>query len=418
MTLLGPLLMASIVITPVLIAKYSQDQDYKILLIDQNPRLFKTVLPGSKNITFVNDTISLEKAKAEFDPESYYGILYLPSDIIKNPGGAALFTQKQANLEVTGYIESALKKEIEDSKLKAEGIRQDILQSIETRVNLKTLTLQGQESNAGLTTAVGFAGGILIYIFIFLYGVQVMRGVIEEKTNRIVEVVISSVRPFQLMMGKIIGIALVGITQFLLWIILTSGISAVAGSAIMKDRTDTVKIAQEMGGQRSGALSEISGTKNNTQDASQEIFKNLDSINFPLIISCFLVYFLGGYLLYSALFAAIGAAVDNETETQQFMFPVTIPLILSFIVAQTIIENPDSQMGFWFSMIPFTSPVVMMVRIAFGVPAWELALSFALLIAGFIATTWIAARIYRTGILLYGKKITYRELTRWLFYKQ
>jgi ABC-2 type transport system permease protein len=165
------------------------------------------------------------------------------------------------------------------------------------------------------------------------------------------------------------------------------------------------------------ALKELGATPKIKEDAMSKLFSQLSSINFPLIISCFFIYFLGGYLLYSALFAAIGAAVDNETETQQFMLPVTIPLILAFIVAQSIVQNPDSQLGFWFSIIPLTSPVVMMVRIAFGVPPWELALSIGLLIAGFIGATWLAGRIYRTGILLYGKKVNYKELAKWLFYK-
>ncbi|HQF29489.1 MAG TPA: ABC transporter permease, partial [Bacteroidia bacterium] len=313
------------------------------------------------------------------------------------------------------YIEDALQKQIENEKLKSKGIDQSTLESIKTSINLKTQTIGGQKSNTELTTVVGFIGGILIYMFIFLYGAQVMRGVIEEKTNRIVEVIISSVKPFELMMGKIIGVALVGLTQFLLWIVLTMTISAgvssvfankMSGAEIVKAQVHTSNVAID--GQGEEKLS---------KDDMMSIFENMDSINFPLIVGCFIFYFLGGYLLYSALFAAIGAAVDNETETQQFMLPVTVPLIFSFVVAQSIITNPDSQMGFWFSIIPLTSPVVMMVRIAFGVPTWEIALSMSLLVVGFIFTTWIAAKIYRTGILLYGKKVTYKELSKWLFYK-
>ncbi len=419
MTLLGPILMAGIAIVPILIAKYSDDKINKIMVIDQRPEIFTTILPSSETVLFVNSKISLDSAKRAFDPEKFYGILYLQDDMVKNPGGALLFTEKQANLSVTNYIENSLEKQIEQDKLKSEGIDQKTLSSIETTVNLKTLSLKGEENSAELATIVGFICGFLIYLFIFLYGVQVMRGVIEEKTNRIVEVIISSVKPFELMMGKIIGIALVGLTQFLLWIVLTLTITTIASKVIIDPKTDAKVVAQTMKSNNldQHALKELGATPKIKEDAMSKLFSQLSSINFPLIITCFFIYFLGGYLLYSALFAAIGAAVDNETETQQFMLPVTIPLILAFIVAQSIVQNPDSQLGFWFSIIPLTSPVVMMVRIAFGVPPWELALSIGLLIAGFIGATWLAGRIYRTGILLYGKKVNYKELAKWLFYK-
>lgn len=419
MTLLGPILMAAVAMAPVLIAKYSSDTVKTILVVDQHPSIFTTKMPGAESIVFVNTNMSLDSAKMSFDPEKYYGILYVPSDIMKNPGGIMLFTEKQANITVTSYIENALEKQIEEDKLKSEGIDKKTLESIKTRVDLKTLTLKGEENSAALATGVGFIAGVLIYMFIILYGVQVMRGVIEEKTNRIVEVIISSVKPFQLMMGKIIGIAMVGLTQFLLWVVLTLALTSVTSSLLVDKKMEAKVVAQQM--QKSGvdqqSLQELGASPAEQKDVMGEVFEKLGAINFGLIITCFFIYFLGGYLLYSSLFAAVGAAVDNETETQQFMLPVTIPLILAFVVAQTVVQNPDSQLGFWFSMIPLTSPVVMMVRIAFGVPAWELALSIGLLILGFIFTTWLAGKIYRTGILLYGKKVTYKELAKWLFYK-
>ena len=415
MTLLGPILMAILFTAPMFIAKMSGDETYKIKVIDQLPQIFTTELKNTDNILFENDTISLEEARRTFNPDEYYGILFVPADILKNPNGITLFTEKQANIQVTSYIEETLSNQIEKDKLKKAGINESTLRESVTDVDLRTLTLKGEENSAALTTIVGMIGAALIYMFIFLYGVQVMRGVIEEKTSRIVEVIISSVKPFQLMMGKIVGIAMVGLTQFALWIVLTLLVSSAVGS-FMGDNMDAKQVAKDFSAQ--GNAMQNTGI----QDAPKEnpalkILDSMDSINFPLVITCFLIYFLGGYLLYSALFAAIGAAVDNETETQQFMLPVTIPLIFAFIVAQTMITNPDSQLGFWFSLFPLTSPVVMMVRIAFGVPAWELALSISLLIAGFLGATWIAAKIYRTGILLYGKKTNYRELMRWLFYK-
>ncbi|MEO7524665.1 MAG: ABC transporter permease [Ferruginibacter sp.] len=422
MTVLGPILMASIFIVPVLMAKYDDNDISKIQVIDESG-LFNGKLPDSPNMVFEMDTISLPIAKTIFNPEKHTAILYIPGNVINNTGSIMMFSGKQPNISMVTTIERTIQKEIENMKLKAQGINQSTLDQIKTkvRINTRKLTEAGEEeSNAGLTTAVGLIGGLLIYMFIFLYGAQVMRGVIEEKTNRIVEVIISSVKPFQLMMGKIIGIALVGLTQFLLWIILTVGISTVVSSVFI----DKNQIKKQMMFKQSPlgtALPQniedgtVSPSGNNEVT---EMMSSLNSINFPLLIGAFLFYFLGGYLLYGALFAAIGAAVDGEADTQQFMLPITIPLILSFVVAQSILQNPESKVGFWFSMIPFTSPVVMMVRIPFGVAPWELALSMVLLVLGFIFTTWLAGRIYRTGILMYGKKVNWKELGKWLFYRE
>jgi ABC-2 type transport system permease protein len=270
---------------------------------------------------------------------------------------------------------------------------------------------------------VGYVGSIMIYMFIFLFGAQVMRGVIEEKTSRIIEVIISSVKPFQLMMGKIIGVALVGLTQFLLWIAFTFIIITAVQTAFPQQFKKTQTKEASITGKSVALPNETAPTAPNTitadtgNDDMNEIFEAFSSINLPVMIMAFLFYFLFGYLLYAALFAAIGAAVDNETDTQQFMLPITVPLILSLVVAQTVIQNPESPLAFWLSMIPLTSPVIMMVRIPFGVPTWEIALSAGLLILGFLGTTWLAAKIYRTGILMYGKKSNYRELWKWIRYK-
>jgi ABC-2 type transport system permease protein len=256
-------------------------------------------------------------------------------------------------------------------------------------------------------------------MFIFIDGAQVMRGVMEEKTSRIVEVIISSVKPFELMLGKIIGVALVGLTQFLLWVVLTAGIYTTVSATLFRNET-TEKKVERMIQTRAPAVAQMMESDSaavQQNNWAAEVTEAMATINFPLILGMFLFYFLGGYLLYSALFAAIGAAVDSETDTQQFMLPITIPLILSFIMVQYVILNPEGNIAFWFSMIPFTSPIIMMVRIPFGVDAWQVALSMLCLIGGFIFTTWLAGRIYRTGILMYGKKVNYRELARWLFYK-
>jgi len=265
---------------------------------------------------------------------------------------------------------------------------------------------------------VGLVGSMMIYFFIFLFGAQVMRGVIEEKTSRIIEVIVSSVKPFQLMMGKILGIALVGLTQFLLWVIFTAAIITVVQSAFPdKFKQNSTEQSFAPGSKMMPSTQTVQKDQATTaENPSNEIFDAINSINYIEMIGAFIFFFIGGYLLYAALFAAIGSAVDSEADTQQFMLPITIPLIFSIVMAQYVINNPDGPLSFWLSIIPLTSPVIMMIRIPFGVPVGELALSAGLLIAGFLGTTWLAARIYRTGILMYGKKVSYREIVKWLFY--
>jgi len=247
-----------------------------------------------------------------------------------------------------------------------------------------------------------------------------MRGVIEEKTNRIVEVIVSSVKPFQLMLGKIIGVALVGLTQFILWIVLTLIISTTVNSILFKDQlADTAKHNSQMEKvmQNDLAAKVDKMEKINSSSEVIDLFNNVKNINITKVLLCFAFYFLFGYLLYAALFAAVGSAVDSEADTQQFILPVTIPLIASFIIAQTIVTDPDSSMAQFFSIFPLTSPIVMMVRLPFDVPVWELALSMLTLVLGFLFFTWVAGKIYRTGILMYGKKTTWKEMGKWLFYK-
>ncbi len=297
-----------------------------------------------------------------------------------------------------------------------------MLNSIKADVSIRTIqwTEDGnaKESSTEIAMIVGYASGFLIYFFIFLFGAQVMRGVIEEKTSRIVEIIISSAKPFQLMMGKIVGIALVGLTQFLLWIVLTTAIIFGAKTAFFPDlgKTNTQEVlVQDMLQQPDMAQMEQIQTQQ--MDDMAQIFNSMKSIEYGKIFFSFVFFFLGGYLLYGSLFAAIGSAVDNETDTQQFMLPITIPLILGIFVMMNAIQTPDSPVAFWFSIIPFTSPIVMMVRIPFGVPDWQLALSMGLLVITFIGSVWLAGKIYRTGILMYGKKVNYKELWKWLRYK-
>ncbi len=411
MTLLGPLLIAAIYSVPVILAL--RDSKARTIAVIDESGLLKGDFKGDKKLTFKSLSGALPAGKQAVLDEKYYAVLYIPKITVDNPSGIKLFSKKGIRLEVESAVERSLKREIEGVKLRQAGIDTQVLERIDTRVSIDTKNLTDddgeKDSSTGAAFIVGFGAAFIIYISIFIYGVQVMRGVIEEKTNRIVEVIISSVKPFQLMVGKITGIALVGLTQFLLWIILGTAVSTVAIGMLRS----TAGADQE---QLDEALREAPALEQRANGFEKAITA-MNTLNVPLLLSTFLFYFLGGYLIYSALFAAVGAAADSETDTQQFMFPITIPLILSFVLAQYVIQNPDGPLAFWLSMIPLTSPIIMMVRIPFNPPAWEIGLSMVLLVLGFLLITWIAARIYRVGILMYGKKVNYKELAKWVFYR-
>ncbi|MEM9024861.1 MAG: ABC transporter permease, partial [Bacteroidota bacterium] len=352
----------------------------------------------------------------------YTAILYLPERLINSGARACnLFFQKQPSLKVHRQIERQLQKIIETYKLANYDISVAEYESLSHPITVYNVrfTAPGKEEDTGEPTPfiVGFAFAMLIYCFIFMYGIQVMRGVMEEKTNRIVEVIISSVRPFQLMLGKIVGVGLVSLTQFLVWVLLTATVFTV-GQLVIISQYDASQLSppsasmtQEIQQQLAEEAEDDILKPSNTNEFIQQIQK----INFPLILSTFLFYFIGGYLLYASLFAAVGSAIDADTDTQQFMIPVTIPLVLAYIVAIFSALNPDGSMAQLFSQIPLTSPIVMMVRIPLVGISWaELLSSMLLLVAGFLFTTWLAARIYRTGILMYGKKVSYSEIWRWI----
>ena len=429
MTLLTPVLLATFMILPGLLITMSGDTETVMVLDESN--LFEGKLKDQKDLKFIPLSGSLEQAKLVYQETDNTALLYIPKMSIADPKGITLYGKKNTSIQTQVRLENVLEKEIENQRFLASGLDRATLDRIEANVKLNTINLSDEgekDNNAIVTSIAGVAGAVIIYFFIFLYGVQIMRGVIEEKTSRIVEVMISSVKPFQLMMGKIIGIAAVGLTQFLLWIIL-SFIAVTAVSAAFGIDAAPSPAAQFAAGQAAAQGEEVAdddqaATVDNAADENEvantinDVKQSFANLNIALIFGCFLFYFLGGYLLYGSLFGAIGAAVDNETDTQQFMMPITIPLIISFIMSYSVVlKNPDGPVAFWMSIIPFTSPIVMMVRVPFGVPAWELLLSMALLVAGFVFTTWIASRIYRVGILMYGKKINYKELSKWLFYR-
>ena len=398
MTIIGPLLMAALMIVPAYLA--NETKELRNIAIEEDGFEFTNQIEDTDFLHF--SKIPTKEAlllKNDFSESNYYALLNI------NENDFTLYSNQQISLSVTKAIENQLDQIIEYQKLKAAGINLTILSEAKSKIEIKTklITEDGNTTNskAEASMGIGFICGILIYIFIFMYGTMVMRGVIEEKTSRIVEVIISSVKPFQLMMGKILGVALVGLTQFVLWILLTITIASVAELMLMDSRSITSEVNYT---QQSIMLSELGNLTG--------------GINLIQIFVSFIFFFLAGYLMYSSLFAAVGSAVDAEADTQQFVLPITIPLILSFILIQPIMENPDGQLAFWMSIIPLTSPVIMMVRLPFGVDNWELALSMGVLIISFILSTYLAGKIYRTGILMYGKKTSYKELWKWLFYKE
>ena len=416
MTILGPLLMSGIFISVFLLDKV--DTETKKIAVIDHTGMFVNKFKDSDRVKFEYISETLNKARKESKAEGYFGILDIPAteNISTLEKSVILYSESTPGIDVISKVKYTLEKEINTQKYIAAGIDESKLSQIKTDVDVQTRDLENKETNTPITTGIGFAAGLLIYLFIFIYGAMVMRGVLEEKTSRIVEIIISSVKPFQLMMGKIIGVALVGLTQFLLWVILTTTIIFALSTSLMSGKSDQEKM-EMMIKSKPGMEYTIQQNSETAQMKGENMAKLstiMDGINFPLLIGMFIFYFLGGYLLYSALFAAIGAAVDSETDTQQFMLPVTIPLIIAYIAAATVINNPQGNVAFWFSIIPFTSPVVMMVRIPFGVPITDIVLSMVLLIGGFIFTTWLASKIYRVGILMYGKKVSYRELWKWI----
>ena len=413
MTLLGPIFFTFVMIVPIWLTTRSEEN--RVIEVLDESTYFLYRLPNSGHITFAYFNGSLGHTRMNFLQTDHDALLFIPKYVnLKNPRGITLYSRTIPSPEIKAYIEKTLNEEIFKMRLESSGFDTLSISRLKTDISVDYEPVVDEWEDEIAVKAAAGAGlfsAILIYFFIFLYGVQVMRGIMEEKTNRIVEIIISSVKPFQLMMGKIIGIALVSLTQFFIWLGLTFAISTLFtshyGSAL--NRFNDNHIQQT-----------ISQPNMDVQQAMEinSLINSFNSIDFAVLICCFVFYFLAGYLLYSSMFAAIGAAVDAETDIQQFMLPVTLPLITSFVAITTIMENPDGQLAMWMSMIPFTSPIIMMVRVPFGVDIYEIIASMLILICTFMLFTWVASRIYRVGILMYGKKITYKEVTKWLFYKQ
>ena len=411
-SLLGPILITAIYAVPIWLAM--QDKEVKRIEVVDESGLFQIADLVDKEVEFKLVNKPVADLKANFAKEGYTALVHLPKDILTNGKDLKIYSEKNLSLNLKSSIERVIEKKVRAVLMKEAGIASEVYEKTQVDVGSETVTVSesGDETSSSSGGAMILAGvmGLLLYVTLLLYGSQVMNGVIEEKSSRIIEVIISSIKPYQLMLGKILGVGMVGLTQFLLWIVLTIGLSQVASkfyqTSPIQQKIEQVKKADPK------VAKEI-----NDASPMAEVTKVIESTNIPLVVGGFLFYFLFGYLLYSSLFAAIGSAVESATEAQQFTFIVILPIIAAFMMAQFTMQDPDSTMAFWASMIPFTSPINMMVRLPYGVPAWELATSMSLLVIGFLGCSWISARIYRVGILMYGKKVTVKEMAKWLFYK-
>ena len=364
----------------------------EIVKVKDESGLFADKLHDAKNLKFEITNQSLADLKKELNKDEGLSALVIHKNFAKKDS-VQIYSKKKPAFTLTGTIEKQMNAVVVNNGMVKNHIDTAILSSVKSDIAINPIEVTetgDNEANIGANIAISIACAILIYLSLFIYGAQVMRGVIEEKTSRIIEVIISSVKPFQLMLGKIIGVGLVGLTQFGAWIILSIISTKIAGHAVTAAPGGIM-----------GALAV------------------LQTIHFGKILVCFLFYFLTGYLLYSAIFAAVGSAVDSETETQQFMFPITLPLLFTYILSVSVLfQAPNSPLAVWLSIIPFTAPVAMMVRMPFDPPGWQLALSMVLMVIGFLFTTYVASRIYRVGILMYGKKASFKELSKWFFYKE
>lgn len=415
-TFLVPILFIGMYAAIFFLTKQSYEDSHAIVHVLDEEGSISDQLKNNKNITYsLSNTDLQDQIKNLKHGAKNTNLLIIPSDFY-TARKIELLSSGKPNIGTQNEVKSQLREIIRNAQYRKMGLNVDSIQNINDSIQIaaKEITETGDAKDSHTEVAMGIAMGLcfLIYLSLVLFGTQVMRGVIEEKANRIVEVVISSVKPFQLMMGKIIGIGMVGITQFILWIILSLILITVFSTALFSDK----EMAQQAMG---GNMTELPNEQIASANANFDWMAALDSVNFTELTVCFFVFFLGGYLLYSALFAAVGSAVDNETEAGQFTMPITMPLLIPYILSfGVLINDPHGSIATWLSMIPFTSPVAMLVRIPFGVPTWQIVLSALLLISGFVLTTWFAARIYRVGILMYGKKASLKELIKWFSYKK
>ncbi|MEG2495543.1 MAG: ABC transporter permease [Mucinivorans sp.] len=416
-TFLTPLAMVAMMIIPMLIAKYGSDSQQRQIVVIDPTAVVSAGLKNVDNIIFtVDSTTNITHQEALGAHSSAFGVLEVGSDIVENPAALKLYTRQSSTLGIEKEIKNQVSDIVTSRRIADSGVAglDSLIQCVKARASIQTFEVDEQASADGqkssvaeksstVSMGVAYGASLLIYMFVLIYGMMVLQGVVEEKSSRIIEVIVSSVRPFELMMGKILGIASVALLQFFLWIIVGVGLLFLLPSL---DPDMAASMAGGMGGApAAGAV------------GSSSLGMLFDPWFLTKVIGGFIIFFVGGYLLYAAMFAAVGSAVDNVGDTQQLQLPITMPLIISIFIMVSVMQDPYSSAAFWFSIIPFTSPIIMMARIPYGVPLWEFALSVVVLYGSFVAMTYLAAKIYRTGIFMYGKKPSLMEIIRWARYK-
>ncbi len=406
MTLIGPLLIALFYGTIAMIAYYQFDSSSakQTAIFDPHASISDSIT-STKTFTF-SQTNDLQKSKKEIENGNLDFLITIENKI---GDSMTLIAKKSISISDKNDLKEVLTQHLFNQNLKLRGLNSNLIDSIKPHIKMKDNLISGEVSGTEIKSGIGYVAAMIIYMFIFMYGVMIMRGVTEEKNNRIVEIIISSVKPFELMMGKIFGIALVGITQFIAWMMLTGILTSIISIALGVELGNDIQQQIPVNDMKPSA---------NEMGMLKDIIIQFKSINFLKITVGFIVFFFGGFLLYSALFAAIGSAVDSETETQQFMLPVSMPLIFGLVIAQmAVIKDPNGTLATVSSMIPFTSPVVMMVRIPFDVSWTEIIISAIILFSTFVLVVWMAAKVYRIGILSYGQKASYKQIWKWLINK-
>ena len=415
-TLLVPLLFPTIIggLAYFAVKEKENSGPRQLMVVNENDSI---TLNSNDNFKIAALDMPLDEAITAYNESEDFGLLYLPKIDIDNPSGITLYTKTTPGPSVVGDIERLIERHIKDQKLIKYAIDKETLSKLDTQIALDTkISLEDSEqsSSSAIASTIGYVTGFLIYMFLFIYGGQVMQGVIEEKNSKIVEVIVSTIKPFHFMLGKVVGVASVGLLQILIWVTIMGGIYAGAGSYLGLNDAKNTQIEQVSKSIGDDEIKESLASNPKIKKAYEQI----SNIPVAKITVSFIIYFLGGYLLYGALFAAVGSAVDTPADAQQFMLPIMLPILIGFFsMSMFVFDDPSGPMSFWLSMIPFTSPIVMMGRIGFGVPIWEIALSMVFLIGGFIFTIWLAGRIYRVGILMHGTKVNYKVLAKWFMMK-
>ena len=411
MTFLSPIIMVLIFTLVAYLSQLNNEAVNTINILDKSG-LFTNYFKDSESVNYTNlENISLNEAKLATETSEAYGLLYIPkAPVLDHLSESIIFySDDSPSISMMRSIENKIEDKVNVLKLEESGIDAKQIEELRINIDAKIETFEGKKTSklgAGLKLIFGGIAGYLLFMFILIYGNMIMRSIIEEKTSRIIEIIISSVKPIKLLLGKIFGTTLAGVTQFAVWIVIMLLLSTAISSIFGIDPSAIQSQPQEL-------LSETS----NSQQIIKDVLVEINNLPISNLIIMFIFFFIGGYLLYSSLYAAIGAAVDNETDTQQFMLPILMPLILGIYVGFfTVMDNPHGIVSQIFSYIPLTSPVVMLMRIPFGVPLWQQILSLVILFATFVATVWFASKIYRVGILMYGKKASYREIIKWLKY--